>query len=200
MVESKSASVGLIIGARDNNEDMVLLAVRSPTKLEEGEVKSQSYAGLCQVTSAGKLKPDELALGEEGFSIALRRKVREELGAELEEVVSEMILAADSSSFALLNEQVNSESGRVVRTYGLNTEWSKERFDALVKPAHEIAGFRPCRDPDSIQELEKSHKSAGVPANETRMFPDEKLAVQRFFERFYRPQADEGEAVSEVQH
>ncbi len=123
-------------------------------------------------------------MGNEGFAAALIRETREELGEDIAELVEEMLQAADGANFALLNEQVN-DKGRMIRTFGLKTSWDFNGFLSLVEKGHDVAGFRACTNPQEILPLADEHKKGGVAADQTRMFSDEKLSVERFFEKFY---------------
>jgi hypothetical protein len=170
MIAEKEASVGVVVGVRHDEKPAAVLQVRSP---------HDSFPGACQVTAHGKLTEDELALpADAAFSTALSRKLREEIGV----VATEMVEASGVAP-EILNEVVN-ERGRRVRTVGIKLGVASDAFMKLLVPGKDVGGFRLCSEGASILPLEKSHKTAGVSGDETRMFPDEITAVNALLESY----------------
>jgi len=172
-IQQPEASVGLLVGVREQSKPAVLLQVRAA---------DDSYPGGAQVSAHGKLTQNEIQDLDEraAFSAALGRKLREELG----QVAAEMI-EASQPRIEELTRVVNSK-GRLVVTFGVDLAQEATAFRQLIVPGEEVGGFRAVTNPEIIAPLEDGHREAGVPAHETRMFPDEINAVKRFFLRFFK--------------
>jgi len=169
-IQQSQASVGLLLGIRENGQPGVLLQERA---------EHDSYARACQVTTHGKLSADEMKLDESlALPTALGRKLREELG----EIAAQMIEAAQAAPIEL--ERIVNSKGRLVVTYGLDLAEEASAFRKLIVPGVDVGGFRVCLDPSTIEPLEDDHKAAGVAATETRMFKDEIESVKAFFRVF----------------
>lgn len=172
MITQERASVGILIAVRTHSgKPAVVLQQRTDT---------DSFARGCQVTAAGKLEAHELKLPKiDALNAALDRELREELGDKVASMIE-----ASKTSVQALNEQVSAK-GQLVVTSGWDSTMNSDAFLKLVVKGPEVGGFVVCEDPKGILPLEKSHKDAGVPAGEIRMFPDEIEAVKTFFSKLF---------------
>ncbi len=171
------SAVGIVLGVKQGDGHVAILQVRSET---------DSFPRACQVTAHGKLTEDEMKMPDlKGFACALIRETREELGPSIAEVVQQMI-EASNTSLRLLQRLEQPEKGKLVVTFGLQTNITEQEFFEKVVSEPGVS-FRVCRDAGIILPLTKEHKTSGALANETRMFTDEQQAIAEFLRLPPRP-------------
>lgn len=165
------AAVGILLIIGDKGSPVAVLQVRAP---------NDSWPGACQVTAHRKLSGDDLVLlRAESYANLVQLAARKELG----DPISDAIFAAEDHLVLLTTKDTPKPEGvKRVLTFGLRLQMPWDEFKRLVVREPGVA-FRSVENAGQIQLLGPPHKISGVPANEIRMFDDERSAVELAFER-----------------